>query len=46
MSDSWVYPGGLPDVLDRQRAFYPSVEGKMSYMSVRVSLSMGYEMGR
>ena len=46
MSDSWVCPGGLPDVRDRQRAFYPIVEGKMSYMSVRVSLSMGYLMDR
>ena len=46
MSDSWVCPGGLPDVHDRQRAFYPSVEEKMSYMSVRVSLSMGYLMDR
>ena len=44
MSDSWVCPGGLPDIRDRQRSFYPSVEGKMSYMSVRVSLSMGYLM--
>ena len=46
MSASWVCPGGLPDVSDRQRTFYPSVEGKMSYMSVRVSLSMGYLMDR
>ena len=30
-------PRGLPDVRDRQRTFYLSVKGKMSYMSVRVS---------
>ena len=37
VSDGWVCSGGLPDICDRQRAFYPSVERKMSYMSVRVS---------
>ena len=46
MSDSWVCPGGLPDIRDRQCAFYPSVEGKMLYMNVRVSLSMGCLMDR
>ena len=32
---SWSGPGGLPDVRDRQRAFYTHGRVKMSYMSVR-----------
>ena len=32
---SWNGPGGLPDVRDRQRAFYTYGRVKMSYMSVR-----------
>ena len=28
MSDCWVCPGGLPDVRDRQRSFYPKRRGK------------------
>ena len=38
---SWVCPGGLPDVRDRQRAFGPMVGGKMLYMSVGVNKGLG-----
>ena len=41
MSVSWVCPGGLPDVRDRQQAFCPMVGGKMLYMSVGVNEGMG-----
>ena len=41
VSVSWVCPGGLPDVSDRQRAFCPMVGGKMLYMSVGVDEGMG-----
>ena len=32
---SWIGLGGLPDVRDRQRAFYTYGGVKMLYMSVR-----------
>ena len=41
VSVSWVCPLGLPDVLDRQRAFCPMVGGKMLYMSVGVNKGLG-----
>ena len=46
MSDSWVCLGGLPDVRDRQRSFCTYDRVRMSYMSVRVSLSMDISDGQ
>ena len=42
VSVSWVCPGWLPDIRDRQRAFCPMVGGKMLYMSVGVNEGIGY----
>ena len=46
MSDSWVCPGGLPGVRDKQLSFCTYSRVKMLYMSVRVSLSMGLSDGQ